>query len=85
MIRPLSAASRLGKMAIGAASHVLSLSAPRIYGLVRAFRGRPVTASLLPAKPGPMKGMHRLVLAIEAKIDAAIETVYLRPERPTLS
>jgi putative transposase len=43
-----------------------------------------VTASLLPTQPGPAKGTRRLAGGIEAKIDAAIEAVYLKPERPTL-
>jgi putative transposase len=43
-----------------------------------------VTVSLLPAKSGPTKGKRRLAPAIEAQIDAAIEAVYLKPERPTL-
>jgi hypothetical protein len=84
VIRPLAAAPRLSKAAIGVAARALGLSAPRVNGLLRAFRRQPVTASLLPTKPGPMKGTRRLAGAIEAKIDTAIEAVYLKPERPTL-
>jgi putative transposase len=84
VVHPLAAASRLGKVAVTVAARDLGLSAPRVYGLLRAFRRQPVTASLLPTKPGPMTGTRRLAPAIEPKIDAAIEAVYLRPERPTL-
>ena len=84
VIRPLAAAPRLSKAAVGVAARALGLSAPRIYGLLRVFRRQLVTASLLPTQPGPTKGTRRLAGAIEAKIDAAIEAVYLKPERPTL-
>jgi hypothetical protein len=84
VIRPLAAAPRLSKAAVGVAARALGLSAPRVYGLLRVFRRQPVTASLLPTQPGPTKGTRRLAGAIEAKIDAAIEAVYLKPERPTL-
>jgi putative transposase len=84
VIRPLAGAPRLSKAAIGVAARTLGLSAPRVYGLLRAFRQQPVTASLLPTRPGPTKGTRRLAGAIEAKIDAAIEAVYFKPERPTL-
>jgi putative transposase len=76
VIRPLAAASQLGKVAVTVAARDLGLSAPRVYGLLRAFRRQPVTASLLPTKPGPMKGTRWLAPAIEAKIEA----VYLKPE-----
>ena len=85
VIRPLCAAPRLGKGAISAAMRDLGLSAPRIYALVRVFRRRPVTAALLPSKPGPLKGARWLSPAVEARIDSAIEAIYLKPEQPTLT
>lgn len=84
VIRPLCAAARLGKAAVAAAERDLGLSSSRIYALVRAFRRRPVTIALVPAKRGPQKGGRRLDPRIEARIDRAIEDVYLKPERPTL-
>jgi putative transposase len=84
VIRPLCAAARLGKAAVAAAVRDLGLSSARIYALVRAFRRRPMTTALVPAKPGPQKGGRRLDPRIEARIDRAIEDVYLKPERPTL-
>src|SRR5271166_162906 len=83
-IRPLASAPRQGKARITAAARDLGLSAPRIYSLIRAFRARPVTASLLPAKPGVPKGRRRLGPTVEERIDAAIGAIYLKPERPTL-
>jgi putative transposase len=85
VIRPLCAAARVGEVAIGAAARALGLSASRIYALINAFRLRPVTTSLLPEKSGPARGSRRLAPGMEVRIDAAIETVYLTRERPSLT
>jgi putative transposase len=62
----------------------LGLSNRRIYGLLDSFRQNPVTASLLPRKPGPKKGARQLNAAVDARIEAAIDEVYLKREQPTL-
>jgi putative transposase len=85
MIRPLAAMPRLDIPSVEAAALQLGLSKRRVYGLLDAFRGNPVTAALLPGKRGPKNGSRRLDQAIEAQIEAAITTVYLTRERPTLS
>jgi putative transposase len=85
VIRPLAAMSRLDARSVEAATLRLALSERRVYALLHAFRDNPVTASLLPRKPGPKPGSRRLDAAIEAQIEAAITTVYLTRERPTLS
>ena len=84
VIRPLADRPRLGQHAVDAASRTLKISIPRVYALLQSFRARPVTASLLPHRPGPATGARRLDAATEAEIEAAIETVYLKRERPTL-
>lgn len=84
VLRPLSKASRLGRHVVEEAARSLELSPPRIYDLLRAFRADPVTASLLPRKPGQAKGTKRLGAAVEEQIEAAIAAVYLKRERPTL-
>jgi putative transposase len=84
VIRPLAAEPRLGKVAIAKATRQLGLQATQVYSLVRAFRAHPVTASLAPSKPGPAKGTRRLGPAMDARIEAAIDAVYLRDEKPTL-
>jgi putative transposase len=84
VIRPLAEAARAGRAALQAAAARLDLSVPRIYWLIRAFRQRPVTSSLLPHAPGQAVGARRLVSAIEERVEAAIESVYLQPERPTM-
>lgn len=84
VIRPLSAASHLKSHLVAEASRQLGLSNRRIYGLLSAFRQNPVTTSLLPRKPGPQKGVRQLGAEIDAQIEAAIEDVYLKREKPTL-
>jgi putative transposase len=84
VIRPLSAASHLKSHLVAEASRQLGLSNRRIYGLLSAFRQNPVTTSLLPRKPGPQKGVRQLDAEVDAQIEAAIEDVYLKREKPTL-
>ncbi len=84
VIRPLSAVPRLSSHQVAEASRRLGLSNRRIYGLLGAFRRNPVTASLLPRKPGPKKGARQLNVAVDARIEAAIDEVYLKREQPTL-
>jgi putative transposase len=65
------------------AARELGLSNRRIYGLLDAFREKPVTASLLPRTPGPKHGDRRLDAKIDAQIEAAINEIYLKREQPT--
>lgn len=84
VIRPLAGLSRPGRHEIEGASGTLGLSPPRVYALLRSFRAHPVTASLLPRRPGPAKGARLLGPSMEAQIETAIQAVYLQPERPTV-
>ncbi len=84
VIRSLAALPRLGRQAVEDASGKLGVSVSRVYVLLRSFRDHPVTASLLPRRPGPVKGSRLLAASMEARIETAIEEVYLRPERPTV-
>ena len=77
VLRPLLEASRLSRHEVAAAALALELSAPRVYSLLRVFRSNPVTASLLPRKPGQAKGASRLGAAAEERIEAAITAVYM--------
>jgi putative transposase len=84
VIRPLAQTPRLTRLAVTTAAHALDVSVPHAYRLIRAFRRRPETASLLVSRPGPAKGRRQLDPAVEVRIEAALERVYLQPERPTL-
>jgi putative transposase len=84
VIRPLIAMAPLAKSAVASAARDLGLSMSRVYALIRSFRDGPTTSSLLRAMPGPQRGKRKLHFAVEARIEQAIEAVYLQPERPTL-
>ena len=84
VIRPLVNEPRLRRVDVQAAAESLGLSVPRIYWLIRAFRSKPVTASMLLRRPGQATGGRRLDPAIEARIEAGIDAIYLKPERPTV-
>ena len=84
IIRPLSEARRCSKAVVQAAAKSLGLSIPRTYRLVQDFRSRPLTASLLPLKRGRVKGSRRLDPKVEARVDEAVDAIYLKLERPTV-
>jgi putative transposase len=84
VLRPLSTQASLAPLELKTAAHNLSVSRASVYKLLRIFRGNPVTASLLPRKPGPAKGTRLLDEAMEAQITSSIEAAYLKRERPTL-
>lgn len=83
LIRPLAAGKRSDPAAVAAAARDLGLSKSQVYRLVKAFREKPVTQSLVLNKPGPRKGARRLRPEVEALIEEVIGTVYKRRERPT--
>lgn len=85
VIRPLAAMTPpFTAAAVAAAARDLGLSTSRIYALIRGFRDGEKTSSLLRATPGPRPGKRKLHFAVEARIEQAIEAIYLQPERPTL-
>ena len=84
VIRPLAEASQVGRAAAQIAAERLGLSVARVYWLIRTFRAHPVTSSLLPHAPGQAIGARRLASAIDGRVEAAIDAIYLKPERPTM-
>ena len=84
VIRPLATDDRPGRAAVQVAARQLGLSAPQVYALRRVFRANPVTASLAPSRPGPAKSARRLDPALDRLVEAAIDAVFLQPEKPTL-
>jgi hypothetical protein len=84
IIRLLAEGQVAGRGAVRVAARQLGLSVPRRYRLLREFRARPVTDALLLRRSGPARGFRRLAPAIESKVEAAIDAVYMLFERPTL-
>jgi putative transposase len=83
-VRALATAGVNSQSTVHAAAASLGLSTAQVYRLIARFRRHPVTLSLVVAKPGPKKGVRLLPGEIELRIEAAIDTVFKQPERPTL-
>ena len=69
--RPLAAESASGAAAVRAAADALGISVSQVYRLVRAFRGRPLTQSLVLNKPGPRPGTRVLLAQGRQQVDGA--------------
>src|SRR3954465_5620813 len=69
VIRPLVAESTSSPAAARAAADALGVRGAQVYRLVRAFRGRPLTQSLVLNKPGPRPGTRVLPLEVELRIE----------------
>jgi putative transposase len=83
-VRALATMGVNSQSAVHAAAASLGLSTAQVYRLIARFRRHPVTLSLVVAKPGPKKGVRLLPGEIDLRIEAAIDTVFKQPERPTL-
>ena len=85
VIRPLAAETTSSPAALRAAADALGISVSQVYRLVRAFRGRPLTQSLVLNKPGPRAGTRVLPPEVELRIENAIEAVFKQRERPSVA
>jgi putative transposase len=85
IIRPLAAESTSSPAAVQAAADALGISVSQVYRLVRAFRGRPLTQSLVLNKPGPRPGTRVLPPEVELRIENAMEAVFKQRERPSVA
>ncbi len=83
IIRPLAALHEIQCKNIQEAADDLGLSVSQVYRLLKAFRSKPVTSSLVVAQPGQRQGVRRLPPEIDTVIEEAIDTVFKRRERPT--
>ncbi len=85
VVAPLAREGRLTRARMHDAARELGLSVPRAYRLIALYREVPVTASLVPTRPGPAKGTRRLPSGVEDIVERAIEASYKQRERPTLA
>jgi putative transposase len=85
VIRPLADQARLSTAAIENAVARLRLSRSVLYDLVRRYRRRPQTSSLLPWKRGRGASVRVLAPEREELLQACIREFYLTPERPSLA
>src|SRR3982750_1112622 len=84
VIRPLAEHSRLTRAAVDEAALQLGLSRTSIYRMVRRFKQRPQTSSLLPWKRGRDQNRRMLDPARENLIASCISEFYLTKERPSM-
>lgn len=85
VIRPLTAASQIGRKEIEAAAAALGVQRAYLYRLLAAYRERPQTSTLVPQHRGRPHQLRVLDAKVEAVIQAAITGFYLTRERPRFS
>ncbi|HEY2856894.1 MAG TPA: Mu transposase C-terminal domain-containing protein [Terracidiphilus sp.] len=85
VIRPLAAASQIGRKEIEEASAALGVQRAYLYRLLAAYRERPQTSTLVPQHRGRPHQLRVLDAKVEAVIQAAITGFYLTRERPRFS
>jgi putative transposase len=85
VIGPLAAQSRPGAQRVGEAARELGLGRSVVYDLLRRYRQRSQTSSLLPGKRGHESKVPLLGGDREQLLSACIHEFYLKPERPRLS
>ncbi len=85
VLRRLAGQQRLDRAEVLAACRELGLRRARLYQLLRAYRSRPVTSSLVNRATGSRAGARRLSAAVEALIDEAIQTYYRTRQKPSVN
>ena len=85
VIRPLADQLRLTEATVQGAAAQLGLDRVTIYRLVRRYRQRPQTSSLLPRKRGRDRNSRFLEQSREDLIAACIKEFYLVPEQPSIA
>jgi putative transposase len=85
VIRPLAERPKLNIDDVEDAMRRLRISQSVLYNLLRRYKQRPQTSSLLPWKRGRDKNVTVLAKGREKLLDDCIKDFYLRPERPSLA
>src|SRR5580658_1520842 len=85
VIGPLAAQSRPGTQRVEEAARELGLGRSVIYELLKRYRQRSQTSSLLPGKRGREPKAPVLDQDREDLLSSCIQEFYLKPERPRLA
>ena len=85
IIRSLSERNQLSTYDVDEATTQLRISRSVLYKLLRRYRQRPQTSSLLPWKRGRNNSLTFLDPTRESLLTSCINDFYLRPERPSLA
>ena len=76
VLRPLLSVENLDGARVKIAAANLGVSAAHTYYLLRRFRQKPVTSTLLAVSRGPARGTRKLNAALEKHVETAIEEVF---------
>jgi len=82
VIRRLTTQQRISRSDFLAACRELGVKRSRLYELIRAYKARPLTSSLLASSPGTQTGSRRLPDEIEAVVSEAIDQFFKSPSEP---
>jgi putative transposase len=85
VIAPLAAQSKVGLRRVNEAALQLGLRRSVIYDLLKRYRRRSQTSSLLPGKRGREPEVPVLKEVREQLLSSCIQDFYLQPERPRLA
>lgn len=85
VVRRLAEQARIPRADFLVACRDLGIKRSRLYQLIRAYKARPLTSSLLPSAVGTQPGSRRLPDEVEAVISEAIEVFYKSPQKPSIN
>lgn len=85
VVRRLAAQTRIRRADFLAACRDLGIKRSRLYQLIRAYKARPLTSSLLPSAVGTQPGSRRLPDEVEAVISEAVEVFFKSPQKPSIN
>jgi putative transposase len=85
VIRRLASMAHPDRAEFLVACRQLGLRRSRLYELIKAYKARPITSSLLTAAAGTQTGSRRLPEVIEAEIAEAIEDFFKSRQKPTIN
>jgi putative transposase len=85
VIRRLASQDRPDRAEFLSACRELGLKRSRLYELIKAYKARPITSSLLTAAAGTQTGSRRLPEVIETVIAKAIEDFFKSRQKPSIN
>lgn len=85
VIRRLSNQQRMSRADFLAACQELGVKRSRLYELIKAYKARPLTSSLLASSAGTQTGSSRLPAEIEAVVSEAIDQFFKSSQKPSIN
>src|SRR5208283_3316583 len=85
VIRELVSVETYSRGDVVRACRQLGVKRARLYQLIKAYRERPVTSSLLGRRSGPPRGVRLLPEEVEAVIEEALQNFYKSREKPSVN